>query len=140
MSLHSKIEPAAINIYRDITKCFTCQRFFLLSSIPPPPSPTHTYRVNNKKGNVWITKFSNDVLLTLVLNRVVITNLRPPPKKKIKKLCILMTDFINLIWFVGVGEWYFHLLLPIQWKINYYPTKYKFYTHKKVYNDFNLQN
>ena len=24
MSLHSKIQPAAVNIYRDITKCLTC--------------------------------------------------------------------------------------------------------------------
>ena len=29
-SLHSKIEPAAINIYRDITKCLTCHGFFLV--------------------------------------------------------------------------------------------------------------
>jgi len=28
MSLHSKIEPAAINIERDITKCLTCHGFF----------------------------------------------------------------------------------------------------------------
>ena len=28
MSLHSKIAPAAINIYRDITKCLTCYGFF----------------------------------------------------------------------------------------------------------------
>ena len=28
MSLHSKIQPAAINIYRDITKCLTCYGFF----------------------------------------------------------------------------------------------------------------
>ena len=27
MSLHSKIEPAAINIKRDITKCLTCHGF-----------------------------------------------------------------------------------------------------------------
>jgi len=30
MSLHSKIEPAAINIERDITKCLTCHGFFEL--------------------------------------------------------------------------------------------------------------
>jgi len=29
MSLDSKIEPAAINIERDITKCLTCHGFFL---------------------------------------------------------------------------------------------------------------
>ena len=28
MSLHSKIEPAAINIERDSTKCLTCHGFF----------------------------------------------------------------------------------------------------------------
>ena len=29
MSLNSKIEPATINIYRDITKCLTCNGFFI---------------------------------------------------------------------------------------------------------------
>jgi len=33
MSLHSKIEPAAINIERDITKCLTCHGFFTTLSI-----------------------------------------------------------------------------------------------------------
>ena len=28
MSLHSKIQPVAINIYRDITTCFTYYGFF----------------------------------------------------------------------------------------------------------------
>ena len=28
MSLNSEIEPAANNIYRDITKCLTCYVFF----------------------------------------------------------------------------------------------------------------
>ena len=32
MSLHSKIQPASINIYRDITKCLTCYWFLLLAS------------------------------------------------------------------------------------------------------------
>ena len=34
MSLHSKIAPAAINIYRDITKCPTCYGFFINFSQP----------------------------------------------------------------------------------------------------------
>ena len=32
MSVHSKIEPAATNIYRDIAKCLTCYGFFLIKN------------------------------------------------------------------------------------------------------------
>ena len=33
MSLHSKIEPAPINIERDIAKCLTCHGFFILENV-----------------------------------------------------------------------------------------------------------
>ena len=56
MSLHSKMEPAAIKIYRDITKRLTCYGFFLFIRL--------CFR-NNRKSELTLLKLENQRYLVI---------------------------------------------------------------------------
>ena len=64
-------------------------QFFMKISFIIHPPPTHTFRVNNKRGKIFDHYIFKLFFIYVSLNRVGITNLSPPPLTKIKNLCIL---------------------------------------------------